>query len=228
MNIVTPSGQKLELDLSDPKVKAHVEDSRSMVPRLLQQINEEKIYEFIFKGNKNLTMLDIGANIGLVSLYASSHCQRIVALEPGPMFDILKLLCQKHPNIEPIQKALGPHMGSTLFNLNEQNPTASSAVQTHADATMMVSTIDLWSLIRQQGLTKIEFCKVDIEGSETDCLTPNMVERCKPYVCSYFVEVHNCPNSSWEWKLGKLTETFAHAGYRRMRIRGDSLFVALQ
>lgn len=225
IELLNAAGNYMPLPMHDPMVIAHVSNPKALVSRLIEQINTERLYDFAFKTAKDWTMLDIGANIGLVSLYASPACRRIVSLEPSPQFNVLKSLCRDFPNIEPIQMALGPRIGTTMFMLNDENPTASSSVQTYGTP-ITVECTNLASLIRTHRLGRVDFCKVDIEGSETDCLTPHEVGSLTGVIQSYFVEVHNCPNSSWESKLGKLAETFAHAGYRRMRIRGDSIYAA--
>lgn len=220
--IIDCRGDEAVLPLSDPVFYAHYNNPAALVPRLIQQINEERIYDFAFKSANGWTMLDIGANIGLVSVYAAAACSRIIALEPSPQFEVLERVTRRFQNIQPDKRALGPRPGTTLFMLNDVNPTASSSAQTYGKP-MMVNCINLFSLIQEYRLDRVDFCKVDIEGSETDCLTPYEVERCAGVVKVYFVEVHNCPNSMWEWKMGKLAETFAHAGYRKMRISGDSI-----
>lgn len=208
-------------------VAAQITDPTALVDRLLAQINDEKIYDFAFRTARDWTMFDIGANMGLVSLYASDACKRIVALEPSPVFDVLVAVCAPQRNIQPMRMALGGHNGNAEFLLNDVNTTASSMAQTYGKA-ISVPTVTLSGLIRETRVGLVDFCKVDIEGSELECLTPLEIDRCKPFVYSYFVEVHNCPNSTWEYKMGKLTETFVHAGYRRIRVRGDSIFACTQ
>ncbi len=224
---MTAGGKILTLDMSAPNVRSHFDSQATLIPRLLAQINDERIFDFAFKQAKNCILLDIGANVGLVSLYASDVCRRIVALEPTDQIEILKILCQPFPNIMPLKMALAGHNGTATFFLNDVNTTAGSMSQTYGVGTQ-VKTITLSSLLKEANLPRVDIAKIDIEGSELDALTPLEVKRCKPIVFAYLVEVHNCPNSTWEYKLGRLTQIFMETGYKRIRIRGDSIFACIQ
>ena len=46
---------------------------QTYIDTLKDQINGG-MYDHLFKGRSNLTFLDIGANIGLVSIYAVPYC----------------------------------------------------------------------------------------------------------------------------------------------------------
>ena len=227
MHVITSTGRKIELPMLNPIIREHVDNPNTLVGTLLAQVNDRKMYEFVFRGDQNQVMLDIGANIGVVSLYASDACRRIVALEPSSQFHVLKALCEPFKQIEPMQLALAGHTGSAVFMVNDVNTTASSMAQTYG-VPMMVQTITLSGLLHKTGLDRVDFCKVDIEGSELECLTPYEVGLCRSRIRSYYVEVHNCPNSTWEYKLGKLVETFSHAGYGTMTVHGDALYACTQ
>lgn len=223
----TAGGKRVDLPLSTPEIQAHFDNPASLVSRLLAQINDEKIFDFAFKQAKNCVLLDVGANIGLVSLYASDVCRQIVALEPTNQIELLKIICKNCPNVTPMKVALAGHNGTAAFYVNDINTTAGSMSQTYGTPTM-VHTITLSTLLKQMNLPKVDIAKIDIEGSELEALTPLELERCKRVVYSYLVEVHNCPNSTWQYKLGKLTQVFMETGYKRIRIRGDSIFACIQ
>lgn len=227
MNVTTATGRTLALPMTDPVVAQHFSNPNTLTDRLLDQINREKIYDFAFKVAHDWVMLDIGANVGLVSVYASDVCKRIVALEPTPtQFNVLTRMCWSLKQVEPLELALAGHNGMTEFFLNDVNTTASSASNKYGKS-MMVKCTTLASLLTAKKLDYVDFAKVDIEGSETECLTPEQVKECRGRIRSYFVEVHNCPNSTWEWKLGQLVQVFSQTGYTWMRIRGDSIYAAI-
>jgi predicted RNA methylase len=59
------------------------------------------IYDHLFEGKSDLVFLDIGANIGLVSIYAVPYCKRIVAVEPcKETYDRLKDNTRIYPMID--------------------------------------------------------------------------------------------------------------------------------
>lgn len=83
-------------DLSkSEKFLDHHNTSHSKTEAILNQF-ENEFYSFL-DDNEDLVMIDLGANIGLFSLYMSSICKEIYAVEPTPshieiMRDIFKKL----------------------------------------------------------------------------------------------------------------------------------------
>lgn len=225
-HIITANGRRIDLEIVHPEVKAHFTNPNTDTGYIAHEINEARVYDFALKGRQDYVMLDIGANVGMVSIYASDACKRIVALEPAPAhFSVLSHLTWQYKNIERLEYALMGHTGATEFHLNDVNTCASSAANTYG-ATTTVKCTSLIDLLESQKLYHVDFAKIDIEGSETEALTPRQVGECSKVIMSYYVEVHNCPNSTWEWKLGKLVETFSHAGYSYQRIRKQALYAA--
>lgn len=225
-HIITAHGKRINLMMVAPEVIAHFDNPNTNTAVLFGQINDERMYDFALAKANDYVMLDIGANIGLVSIYASDACKRIVALEPTPaQFTVMGHLTWPIKHIERMECALMGHTGATEFHLNDVNTCASSAANTYGPVTTVKCTT-LIDLLLSLKMDRVDFAKIDIEGSETEALTPRQVGECSNTIMSYFVEVHNCPNSTWEWKLGKLAETFAHAGYTYQRIRGDAIYAA--
>jgi FkbM family methyltransferase len=215
-----------ELPTFDPVVVSHIESDHALVGTLIDQINKEQIYRPLFEGKKDLTFLDIGANIGLVSLYASPACKRIVALEPDPKtFQVLKSMTLKFPQIECVEAALAPTDGEVQFYQNDLNSTASSTVNTYGTPTM-VRGMTLSSILRIHQLEHVDICKVDTEGAEGESLTLDELRVAQSIIKSYFIETHNCPKSRWEEKLGRLVEYLSQLGYHDQKINGMALYAS--
>ncbi len=197
----------------DPVVAAHFANPASLTGALLHQINEEKIYESIFAGRKDLTFLDIGANIGLVSLYAAEHCKRIVAVEPAPdTFKVLQAMTVKYPQIELVNAALSDEDGPTEFHVNDLNSTASSTVNTYGTL-HNVPGLRLSSILSIYQLESVDVCKCDCEGAERN-LTFEQLEIAAPVVQEWLIETHNCPASTYNQKMGELVTHFSRLGYK--------------
>lgn len=207
------SDRKINLPMFDPIVSAHFQNPNSNTETLLSEINDREIYSPLFKGKKNLTFLDIGANIGLVSIYASDSCSRIVAVEPSPeTFKVLRALTHQFPQIECAQAALAPKDGPCEFFINSINTTASSVINTFGEFTH-VNGLTLSSILRIYQLEHVDVCKVDIEGLEDLSLNWEELKGAAPIIDAWHVEVHNCPKSTWEDKLESLSGRFLSAGY---------------
>lgn len=216
------SGATFELPIFDPFVAAHVASSHSYVGTLLDQINSG-LYAPLFAGKSDLTLLDIGANIGLVSIHAAPACKRIVSVEPAPdTFRVLEAMTRSFPNIEPVRAALAPVDGSVEFYVNDVNSTASSTVNTYGIKTT-VPGLKLSSILRIYQLDRVDVCKVDAEGSEGESLSLEELTKAADVIASYWIEFHNCPKSDWQHKLGTTVGNLLRLGYYKMTIDGMTL-----
>ncbi len=179
------------------------------------------MYDHLFKGKRDLVFLDIGANIGLVSIHAVPYCKRIVAIEPNP--EIFPQLVENTRNyiiIERYRTALAPVNAMVEFFINDLNFTASSTVNTHGKR-VEVEGMTLPRIIDYHRLDHVDVVKIDCEGCEGESLAFHELEWCKDKVDTFFIEHHNCPRTTWEYKMGQTVEKLARLGYHRMEI-GDN------
>jgi len=192
------------------------------IATLKEQINGG-MYDHLFKGKSNLTFLDIGANIGLVSIYAVPYCKRIVAVEPA--LETWKQLMKNTKDYQIIgvdQSALAPEDKLVDFYENDLNFTASSTVNTYGTKTT-VRGLTLMSILDRNYLTHVDVCKCDAEGSEGESLSLDQLTRAKDIIQMWFIEFHNCPKTSWEHKLGTIVGNLARCGYTEMSISGMAI-----
>lgn len=226
MKITQANGGSFELPMFDPVVSRHVNDPSSVVATLLDEINVNEIYAPLFKDRRDLTFLDLGANIGLVSVYAYDACQRIVAVEPSPAtFEVLKAMTFPLTKIERVQAALAPKDGPVEFYVNGENTTASSTVNTFGTK-IEVPGLTLAGLLSIYQLEHIDVCKVDCEGAEELALNAAELQNARPVVDAYWVETHNTPLSRWEDTLSRLVATFDYLGYTKQEVRGMRLLAS--
>lgn len=188
------------------------------------QINSG-MYAPLFEGRSGLVFLDIGANIGLVSIYAVPYCKRIIAVEPAPdTFKALRENTKNYPMIECLCAALAPKNEPVEFFVNDVNFTASSTVNTYGTRIRVAGTT-LAKILDTYGLDHVHVCKCDAEGAEGESIDYYAINNAKDIIDCYFIETHNCPKTSWEHKLGTLVGNFARCGYQHMDIRGMALMV---
>lgn len=222
-SIKSANGRSVEIPMFDPVVATRFKEPSSYTQTLMEEVFVKEIYAPLFKGRKDLTFLDIGANIGLVSLYASDACRRIVALEPDPdTFTVLKAMTLKQPNIEPVCAALAPVDGQVEFYQNDRNTTASSTVNTFGKQ-IHVSGLTLDSILSIHQLEHVDVAKFDCEGGEGDSLTWDQIRGAENIISEYWIETHNCPKTVWEFKLGHLVQRLSAAGYHHHEIDGMRL-----
>ncbi len=226
------NGRLFTVPMFDPVVSEHFGRESSYIDALLADINLRDIYDPLFRQQhddgryssmkNDLVFLDIGANIGLVSIYAAPSCKRIVALEPDPWnWLVLKSMVQSLP-IEIQQIALAPTIGLVDFYQNDLNTTASSTVNTYGKKTR-VQSWTLMETLRVCQLEHVDICKIDAEGAEHESLSAHQLLQAKDIVHTYYIENHNTPTSRWEFTLGMLVTRFSELGYYKMKIDGMTL-----
>jgi len=181
------------------------------------------MYDHLFVGKHDLVFLDIGANVGIVSIYAVPYCKRIVAVEPAPAtFEILKRNTKDYPMIECVNVALTPMNGQHEFFVNDVNFTASSTVNTYGTR-IEVEGRNLLSILSDYALSHVDVCKIDAEGAEGESLDYHNIYWAKHIVSTYYCETHNCPKSIWEDKLTAIVGNFVRCGYHQIQIDGMAI-----
>lgn len=184
-------------DLSkSKKFLEHHNTPHSKTEAILNQF-QNGFYSFL-ETNEDLVMIDLGANIGLFSLYMSSICKEIYAVEPTPshieiMKDLLKKL--KVKNIFPHQVAIHTENGEAEFQLNNSNSTMNSFIRHKIDPggseTVMVPTITLAEFIKTQVKQRVNFVKMDIEGFENIVVHDPSFEEALKEIDAIYIEVHD-------------------------------------
>lgn len=198
-------------DLSkSEKFLDHHNTSHSKTEAILNQF-ENEFYSFL-DDNEDLVMIDLGANIGLFSLYMSSICKEIYAVEPTPshieiMRDIFKKL--KIKNIFPHQLAIHIENGESEFQLNNSNSTMNSFFRHRIDPggseTVMVPTITLADFIKTHVKKRVNFVKMDIEGFENVVVHDPSFEEAMKEIDAIYIEVHDFDNQAAP-AFGKIDE----------------------
>jgi FkbM family methyltransferase len=117
-------------------------------------------------------ILDIGANIGLTTLYMlSKGAKQVYSFEPSSnTLKHLRKNTEKYPNVVVIDKAISytDHEQLTFYYSD-----VASSIGTLSDSTTnsttnseQVNTININSFISQYNLDKIDYVKIDCEGGE--------------------------------------------------------------
>ncbi len=164
------------------------------VPQRLMQTYKECFFdETYFKGlPKNIlkspiqTVVDIGANVGYFSLFIFNHSPDAKVFAYEPMAINFKLLSQyKNENelldFTVVNKAVSNSgQGSITLNYDGTDSFTTDASIFEPDSksdSIVVETTSLQNIINDNKLQKIDFLKLDCEGSEYDILydAPNSV-----------------------------------------------------
>lgn len=213
-----------------PEVIEHFADSHNYADVIIHQINAESIYDPILEGEDELVILDIGANIGLFSLHAHDRAKVIYAVEPTPShFAKLTELTKDYSNIRPLNYALNNEDAEIDFYIHDGNTTMNSSVNKYGKQ-VKIQGRTIGSIIKELGLTHVDFVKCDIEGSEMRAITNQTISEVKDIVDCWFLELHATnPEVSWPGNLednrNKIATIFSNQGYEVQYFGHDTLYV---
>jgi len=164
--------------------------------------------------NKDI-ILDIGANIGLFSLYATGVIPhlKIYAFEPfKDNFNKLKenIELNKLNNIIPLRLALSSSRGKEFLFVSSENTGAHSIYNGGNMDKIIIKTETLKNALKQ---TKANFLKIDCEGAEYKILlsTPKEVIR---KVNRVILEQHITPKTLKKYSKNSLINYFKKCGFK--------------
>ena len=131
------------------------------------QINEifsDKDYELAKRG-KDLVVLDIGANVGMFSLFIKPYAKKIYAVEPSKrIFDCLKENTKDWDNIEIFNVGFSNRKEKTfLFGTGDQTPQTMLIEGEHEE---MIDTISIEEFFDENKIDHVDVMKIDVEGME--------------------------------------------------------------
>ena len=181
---------------SSENYKTHAFAEHSCVVHILKQFNTD--FYWFLKDQEDLNMIDLGANIGLFSIFAAPVCEKVFSVEPTPshfalMEELVDLAGVK--NIEMLNLAVGLEDGEAEFNIHERNSTMNSFIShrtdPHSGKTVKVKTQTLNSIIDSLDVDRIGFVKMDIEGFENEVVFEESFEEALTKIDGLYVEVHD-------------------------------------
>lgn len=229
-HIITTKNAIHELPMEDDEVASWFANyKQTQTHHILRQINEERMFQPLLGNADDYVILDLGANIGLFSLYAKDSAKKVIAVEPTPKtFEMLKKLTADSLNIELLQGAAGETDGSVTFFIND-NPTINSLVNEVGEKVTVDSfTID--SIMKKFNVDYIDFVKCDIEGGEMVALTDATIGAVANKVGFWAVETHQTDGSTgavWPGNLEsnrqELAKIFQRHGYSTDFVTHDQL-----
>lgn len=225
----TVDGGIRELVLNDELIKHFGNNNQNHALTIINQINEQKFYEKYFEGKRNLTVVDIGSNIGLFSLHVEPACKRLIAVEPTPSHYSKLEHLTKDTIIEGRNIALSNEDGYANFNLDASNTTMNGLVRHNTQQTISVPCMKLKTLFESNGIEKADIVKIDIEGSEMIALTQETISEVFDIMESAFVEVHptySLDGMNQEQNMLKLMKIFEDCGYKVNRTNFETFYAS--
>jgi len=185
------------------------------VKNLLKLKTELELFNFYLKYKKNYKSFgDIGANVGIHSLFASRVFKKVYSYEPlDNHYDLLKknLQINKFKNIRIFKKAISINNKNQIINILTKNTTAAHLTI----ASRSKYGIILKQIVRCDSINKInkkvDLMKLDVEGLESKLIKKiNFNERFSDLI----LEVHNRQNSK---DIFKTLSKYDHLAYYKLK-----------
>ncbi len=165
-----------------------------------------------FKPRKGWVVIDVGAYIGVYTLYASSLVNadgKVIAVEPNPLsryYLIENVRINELGNVRIISKGLADHEGRMKLYITDYWAN-SSFIHEYARSLgsvikeLNVRVITMDELINELGINHVDLVKIDVEGLElkvlrgsTNSLASKVIERLVVEVHKGFVDVDELIN----------------------------------
>jgi len=219
------NGEIKNLDISPTHIQSHFNNVQNCTGPILSQINNNYYDRFITPDDK--IIIDLGANIGLVSMHLAPYANKIISVEPTPNhFSILEYFTTDSPNIYRLRGAVSDKRETTSFYLlsdtteNSLMPFFNNKVGTE----VQVETYTLKDIIDLYNLDIVDFVKIDIEGSEVKFLSKDNIDTLNKYVKKFFVEFHNVNNKTYSEHRDYYQNIFRQDGWNTEIINHDVLY----
>jgi len=202
-------GENININLEN-KLHYDKNDTNSWAP--FYEVFIKNAYESnLVKLDKNDIVVDLGANIGMFSLFASSKVKKIFSVEPLPeTYNNLIQNLRHLKNIKTFNNAIYSKGGKIEFNKNEVSGASSIFNKQQNFEKVNVDAITFSDFITQNNIEKINYLKVDIEGAEFDLfenIDNNFLEN---NIDKIFMEVHLMDNFKLDDILNKIGKYFKY------------------
>ena len=192
--------------------------SNSFIPEILKELYIDRIYHPYLRAKFDMTILDLGCNIGLFSLYASAFAKQIYAFEPSQeSFDLASQNIKDNnlTNIKLFKKAISKDNGTAKFwhadNITMNSMMEIVTIKNNSEKTSEeVEKIRLDDFVKEEKIEHIHFMKMDIEGSEGEVIGSQSFENITPILDSFVLEYHDWAGIS----VQQLVTTIRDYGYR--------------
>lgn len=208
--------------------EGNIEDN--YIGHILAEVYKDKVYAPFLVRKSGLTILDIGANIGLTSHYFSKY-GHVYSMEPSKehfkVFTEMIKYNKLEDKITPINKALYIEKGTLPFGGPADNKTMRSlhaATWPNGKSTEEVECITIEDLINDNKIEHVDFMKLDIEGSETEVLSHPSFKRVADKIDTIVTERH-----AWSGRHPQqLVDALTSCGFKVSGMTADADIVVAQ
>ena len=121
---------------------------------------------------KGFVVIDVGANVGMFTTYCcEKEVEKVYAIEPGETYHCLIKNTKKYKNVNYTNAAAWSHRASLEFIDRPDESGQSQVKQGMSDYfPIKVEGVTIDYIVKKLNLSKVDFIKIDVEGSEIEVL----------------------------------------------------------
>jgi FkbM family methyltransferase len=217
-------GEEIILNVHDSITEKGISNYPKSENRIIYIDEFKDFFKELFSGfgDKKLTVLDIGSNGGIFSIYCSPVCEKIYAIEASAVLcKAMKEFTSSIENITICNNAISSKNGIISFYFIP-DCTGQSTIHQRIKAKdadpirLIVNSYTILSFIKQHKIDYVDICKVDIEGEEVNIFSDEDINSLYPYVDKFWVEVHYTANINGKMikqNYKEITDRFKNKGY---------------
>lgn len=163
------------------------------IPWIYKEIYFDGIYTDVLNQKKDMVIMDVGANIGVVTQHMRDYAKKVYAIEPSPEhFEALSKNKEFNnwDNVEVFNAALADKDGEMMIHSLDSNRTCNSIINDYGQGGTKVKTFAFDTFMEKNKIDKVDFVKFDVEGAEDLILRSGGFKKVADRVSAIEVEFH--------------------------------------
>lgn len=200
------------------------------IPYIYKEIYFEGVYKDVLNQQRDMVIVDVGANIGVTVQHFKDYAKTVYAIEPSPenLAALEKNVAfNKWDNVVVCPYALADRNGTMKFAQASNNRTTNAIVDEKAnkgvgpgwyDTFLEVPTKTIETFFEENNIETVDFMKFDPEGSEDLILFSEGFKKVAPKIKSIECEFHH-----QDWP--KIVEHMQSLGYQARRYQSSAIIV---
>ena len=163
------------------------------IPYIYKEIYFDSLYVDIVNGKTDMTIIDVGANIGVTTQYFRDYSKKVYAIEPSSEhFEALKQNKEYNhwDNVKIFKYAIADKNGEMTLNTLSSNRTCHSLINDYKQGGEKVKTVTMDTFFEENKIEKCDFMKFDVEGAEDMILRSEGFRKVKDKIDAIEVEFH--------------------------------------
>lgn len=163
------------------------------IPWIYKEIYLDGLYVDVLNQNREMVIVDVGANIGVTVQHFREYAKKLYAIEPSSEhFEALRQNKEfnKWDNVEVFNMAIAGKDGEVVMHKNDGNRTCNSYVLNYSGESQPVKAQTLETFFKENKIDEVDFMKVDVEGAEDDIFRSEAFKNVAPKIKMIEVEFH--------------------------------------